>query len=157
MRLLFLCTHNACRSILCEVITRNHAVDRIEVASAGSQPSGRVHPLSLRFLASRAYPVADLRSKGIEDLTGFAPDAVITVCDDAANEACPAWLGAAAKAHWGLPDPSRHKGSDEEIDAAFRQVARTIAIRIDALLQEEFEGAQTAELTEQWSRIGALN
>ncbi len=81
MRLLFLCTHNACRSILCEVITRNHAVDRIEVASAGSQPSGRVHPLSLRFLASRAYPVADLRSKGIEDLTGFAPDAVITVVE----------------------------------------------------------------------------
>ena len=112
MRLLFLCTHNACRSILCEVITHSRAADRIEVASAGSQPSGKVHP---------------------------------------------AWLGAAAKAHWGLPDPSRHKGSDEEIDAAFRQVARTIAIRIDALLQEEFEGAQTAELTEQLSRIGALN
>jgi arsenate reductase len=154
MRLLFLCTHNACRSILCEAIARRLAADRIEVASAGSQPSGQIHPLTLDFLTRSGYPVTDLCSKAIDEVESFAPDAVIMVCDDAASEGCPVWLGSVAKAHWGLPDPSRLKGSEHEIEAAFCRVVRTIEGRINRLLREPFEDMQTVKLTELFNCIG---
>lgn len=94
MKILFLCTHNACRSVLSEVISRHLANGQLEVASAGSQPSGKVHPETLRHLQDRGYSTDNLHSKGFDDLADFKPDAVITVCDRAAKEPCPpmAWF-----------------------------------------------------------------
>lgn len=157
MRLLFLCTHNACRSILGEVITRKLAAPRIEAASAGSQPAGQVHPLTLSFLRKNGYATAGLHSKAIDDLRDFAPDLVVTVCDSAAGESCPLWLGGTETVHWGLPDPSRVHGSDADIETAFSQVAETITDRITRLLKEPFEQLQNSERATLLRRIGEMS
>ena len=147
MKLLFICTHNACRSILAEAITRKIAGDRIEVASAGSAPAGRIHPLTERFLKARGYPTEDLHSKGFDELGAFRPDVVITVCDSAARESCPVWLSRdVATAHWGLPDPSHLAGSDADRERAFDDVAQKLTARIQALLEQPFEGMDNAQL-----------
>jgi len=133
VKILFLCTHNACRSQLAEAIARQRHGDRWQVASAGSEPAGRVHPLTGPHLARHGYDCRGLASKGLDGVRDFAPDAVITVCDQAAGEACPLWLGAAARGHWGLPDPSRMTGSAAEVARAFDTVIALLEQRLDAL------------------------
>ncbi|MCS5565695.1 MAG: hypothetical protein NZ729_05360 [Methylococcales bacterium] len=80
MKNLFVCTHNACRSILAEAITRHLSRGRFEVASAGSSPAGQVHSLTLQFLGAHGYSSQGLSSKDCEAVSGFLPDVVITVC-----------------------------------------------------------------------------
>lgn len=157
MKLLFVCTHNACRSILAESITRNLASDRIDVASAGSDPAGRIHPLTIEYLKSIRLPVDRLRSKGFDDLGGFTPDVVITVCDTAASETCPVWLiNDAITAHWGLPDPSHMEGSDADRLAAFQSVARILENRINRLLSQPFESTSDSELSNLLNGLGRI-
>jgi arsenate reductase len=139
MRILFLCTHNACRSVLCESVTRKLAGARIDAGSAGSQPSGRIHPLTLPALAARDYPTVGLHSKGLDDMQVFNPDVVITVCDSAARDDCPLWLGDAVRAHWGLLDPSMVAGDDDMRAGAFEAVINLIEYRVRALLELPFE------------------
>ncbi|WP_428239525.1 arsenate reductase ArsC [Gynuella sp.] len=134
MKILYICTHNRCRSILSEAITNHKAAGGIEARSAGSQPAGEVHPLSLRYLAEAGIPTADLRSQSWDEFEDFAPDVVITVCDSAAGEACPVWFGKSLKVHWGLEDPSKLSGSEAEIADAFRHTIQLISDRVDALL-----------------------
>ena len=131
MKLLFICTHNRCRSILCEAIASQRGAGFLEAASAGSAPVDEVHPLTLRYLEERGYQTAGLRSQSWHDLEGFEPDRVITVCDSAAGEACPLWMGEVEKHHWGLPDPSRVEGDDEAIRSAFMAVIDRIENKID--------------------------
>ncbi|ABC27416.1 Protein-tyrosine-phosphatase [Hahella chejuensis KCTC 2396] len=107
MKLLFLCTHNACRSILAESLARQIGAGLWSVASAGSSPAGRIHPDTLAALTERGLPTEGLHSKSWNEVKDFHPDVVITVCDQAAGESCPVWFGQAAKLHWGLPDPSK--------------------------------------------------
>ena len=157
MNLLFVCTHNACRSVLAECITRKLASDRIAVASAGSEPAGRIHPLTLEYLRSIGQSVDGLRSKGFDDLGEFKPDVVITVCDRAANEACPVWISEnAITPHWGLADPSHLEGTDAERQAAFESVTRTLTDRITGLLSEPFETMDILQLRELLDRLGRL-
>ena len=139
MKLLFLCTHNSCRSIIGEAIARQLGGDRLQAKSAGSHPSGVVHPLTLRYLAEAGYSLDGLVSQGMDDLADFAPDAVITVCDAAAQEPCPLFLEEAVKAHWGFPDPSRVQGSDAEKAAAFASLIDKLERRIKTLLEHSFE------------------
>ncbi|MGB5853787.1 MAG: arsenate reductase ArsC [Oceanisphaera sp.] len=134
MKILYICTHNRCRSILSEAVTQHKGEGLLEARSAGSQPSGEVHPLSLTYLAEAGIATAGLRSQSWDDLTDFAPDVVITVCDSAANEACPVWFGNALVMHWGLADPSKIVGSDAEKAAAFRHTLELINNRVSALL-----------------------
>jgi arsenate reductase len=141
MKLLFVCTHNACRSVLAEVIARELSAGRIISASAGSHPAGRIHPLTLEHLQAAGYPCTGLASQSFDDVAAFEPDAVLTVCDNAANEPCPVWLGASVKSHWGLPDPSHSEGSE-----AFAAVMATIARRIEALLQHPLDDLEPAAL-----------
>lgn len=147
MRLLYVCTHNACRSVLAEVITRSLGQGRLQSASAGSEPSGRIHPLTLHYLQRAGYDTDGLQSQGMDELVDFKPDAVITVCDSAAQEPCPVWLGEAIQVHWGLPDPSRVEGSAEEQDLAFAEVMETLSNRIEALLAQPLEQLKPVELT----------
>lgn len=134
MKILFVCTHNRCRSILCEAITNDLGGDAIEARSAGSQPVGAVLPLSLRYLAEAGYATEGLRSQSWGEFEAFAPDLVITVCDSAAGESCPLWFGKAQKVHWGLTDPSKVEGSDEDKAAAFRHSIGLIEQRVPLLL-----------------------
>jgi arsenate reductase (thioredoxin) len=134
MKILYICTHNRCRSILCEAITNHKANGVIEAKSAGSQPVGEVHPLSLKYLAEAGISVTGLASQSWDEFEKFAPDIVITVCDSAAGEACPVWFGKTLKVHWGLQDPSKLTGSEAEVAAAFRQTIDIINQRVDTLL-----------------------
>ncbi|AMO68688.1 arsenate reductase ArsC [Zhongshania aliphaticivorans] len=133
-KILYICTHNRCRSILCEAISNAAGAGAIEARSAGSQPSGEVHPLSLRYLDELGIATTELRSQSWDEHRNFAPDLVITVCDSAAGEACPLWLGSAQKVHWGLADPSKLTGSDSEIAAGFHACIAEIQRRTAALL-----------------------
>ena len=135
MNILYICTHNRCRSILSEAITRQKATGAINAMSAGSQPSGEVHPLSLKYLAETGYNTDNLTSKSWDNLGDFIPDVVITVCDQAAGESCPLWLGNTPKLHWGLTDPSKLDGTDEEKHEAFLATIAEIEQRVDKLIE----------------------
>lgn len=133
MKILYICTHNRCRSILFEAISRHRATGTIEARSAGSQPAHQVHPLSIKYLQEASNSVAGLQSQSWDEFENFGPDVVITVCDSAAGESCPIWFGTTIKAHWGLADPSKVEGSEEEVANAFRQTIQTIERRVDTL------------------------
>ena len=136
MKLLFICTHNRCRSILCEAIANQRAEGVLCAASAGSAPVEAVHPLTLRYLEERGYETAGLMSQSWHDLEGFKPDRVITVCDSAAGEACPLWMGEVEKHHWGLPDPSKIEGDEVAIRSAFMSVIDRIENKVDEWVRE---------------------
>ena len=154
MKILFICTHNACRSILSEVITRQIAAGRIDVASAGSSPGENVHPLTLEHLRKHGYDAAGLYSKSLEAVREFDPDIVVTVCDSAAGETCPVWLGKAIKTHWSLPDPSGAGGASREKADAFAAVMATIETRTRRLLEHQFELLNTEQLKKILTDIG---
>lgn len=135
MKILYICTHNRCRSILSEAITRQRAGDLLDARSAGSQPAGAVHPLSLRYLAQRAYRTEGLQSQSWDAFEDFAPDLVVTVCDSAAGEACPLYFGKSLKVHWGLSDPSKMEGSEAELEQAFMACIDEIERRVDQLIE----------------------
>lgn len=135
MKILYICTHNRCRSILSEAITRQRAGDLLDARSAGSQPAGEVHPLSLRYLAQRGYRTEGLQSQSWDAFEDFAPDLVVTVCDSAAGEACPLYFGKSLKVHWGLSDPSKIEGSEAELEQAFMACIDEIERRVDQLIE----------------------
>lgn len=132
---LFICTGNSARSILAESILRAEAGDRFAAYSAGTRPGSELHPLALDLLVQKGHDISVLAAKNISHYRG--PDApafdfVFTVCDQAANEDCPAWPGQPVSAHWGMPDPVKAEGSDAEKSLAFRQTYRALANRIRA-------------------------
>lgn len=133
MRILFICTHNRCRSILSEAITNDAHGDLIEARSAGSQPAGVVHPLSLKYLAETGVETSGLASQSWDEFEAFSPDLVITVCDSAANETCPIWFGDSVQIHWGLADPSKLEGSEEQKRQAFMDCMSIIKTRAKTL------------------------
>ena len=117
-----------------EAVTNHRANGLIEAKSAGSQPVGEVHPLSLKYLAEANIPTEGLVSESWDDFEEFAPDLVVTVCDSAAGEVCPVWFGNTMKVHWGLEDPSKLTGSEEVIADAFRNTIAIIEQRVDDLI-----------------------
>ena len=136
MKLLFICTHNRCRSILCEAIASQRGAGILQAAGAGSAAVDAMHPLTLRYLEERGYSTAGLQSQSWHDLEGFEPDRVITVCDSAAGEVCPLWMDEVEKHHWGLSDPSRIEGDDAVIRNAFMAVIDLIESKVDEWTHE---------------------
>jgi len=133
MRILFLCTGNSCRSILGEATFNHLAPAGWKAMSAGSKPTGYVHPRSLALLAREGIATEGYHSKSWENLPA-APDIVISVCGNAASETCPAYLGPVLRTHWGVEDPAHVTGTEEEIDAAFVQAYSLLRRRIEAFL-----------------------
>ena len=133
MNILFLCTGNSCRSILAEATFNHLAPPGWRAMSAGSKPTGQVHPRSLALLAREGIPTAGYHSKSWDNLP-VTPDLVLTVCANAAGETCPAYLGPVLRSHWGVDDPAHATGTDAEIDAAFTTAYRTLRARIEAFL-----------------------
>ncbi len=130
---LFLCTHNSARSAIAECVMNRLGAGKFKAYSAGSQPSGKVHPNALALLQRLNYDTSGLRSKSWEEFARpGAPvlDFVFTVCDDAANEVCPFWPGQPMSAHWGLPDPSRVEGTESQQGLAFADTHRMLYQRI---------------------------
>ena len=136
MKLLFICTHNRCRSILCEAIANQRAADVLQAASAGSSPVEVLHPLTLRYLSERGYDTAGLTPKSWETLEIFEPDRVVTVCDTAAGESCPLWMSHIQINHWGLTDPSRAEGDEHAVRSAFMSVIDLIEAKVDEWVLE---------------------
>jgi arsenate reductase (thioredoxin) len=133
LNVLFLCTHNSARSIIAECVMSRLGGTRFKAYSAGSQPSGWVHPFALELLRQLNYDTSKLRSKSWEEFAGPGAaqlDFVFTVCDNAANEVCPVWPGQPMSAHWGLPDPSEVEGTESERRFAFADTHRMLYQRI---------------------------
>ena len=158
MTILFLCTGNSCRSILAEATFNHLAPAGWSAVSAGSKPTGQVHPRSLALLAREGIATAGYSSKSWDSLP-VPPDVVITVCGSADREPCPAYLAPALRAHWGVPDPAHATGTDAEIDAAFFAAYRTLRNRIEAFLALPLENlaAQPEKFQQELVRIGALS
>lgn len=154
---LFLCTGNSCRSILAEATFNHLAPAGWFAMSAGSQPTGQVHPRSIALLAREGIDTGGFSSKSWDNLPA-TPDIVVTVCASAAGETCPAYLGPVLRTHWGVDDPAHATGTDAEIDAAFMKAYRILRTRIEAFtrlpLQELL--TQPALLKEHLDRIGLL-
>jgi len=139
---LFLCTGNSARSILAEALTTTISQGRFIGFSAGSKPTGKVHPIAEALAIEMGYPKKNLRSKSWEEFS--KPDAphmdfIITVCDNAANEACPIWLGHPATAHWGFPDPASIEGNDQDKRLAFQKILGMIKRDIELFIKLPLE------------------
>lgn len=137
LHVLFLCTHNSARSLLAEALLNHVGRGRFVAHSAGSQPRGEPHPLALRVLREAGIPTEGLASKSWDVFgTPEAPpmDLVITVCDNAAGEACPYWPGRPATAHWGYADPSAVEGDEAARLAAFHRTMIAIRQRLELLV-----------------------
>lgn len=156
MKVLFMCTHNSCRSILSEAVLNHLAPVGIQAVSSGSFPSGRVNPRALQTLQVAGISTEGLTSKSSGAFEGSPPDIVITVCDRAAGEACPIFFGPALKAHWGLSDPSEVTGSEAEITAAFEATLAKIQERVRAFLSLPLTTMGADELKAELNRIGTL-
>jgi arsenate reductase len=124
--------------------------------SAGSHPTGTVHPRSLALLAREGIPTEGYHSKSWDDLP-VTPDVVITVCSSAAGESCPAYIGSAVRSHWGVDDPAHAEGSDEAIDAAFMQAYRILRARIETFLALPLQELEhdSSRLNVEMDRIGS--
>lgn len=151
---LILCTHNSARSVLGEGML-NHLARQVgrdvRAYSAGSSPSGRINPFAIEALENAGVDVGDFRSKSWDAFVGEnAPHmrVVITVCDSAAEEACPYWPGSPVQVHWGYPDPSNTEGGDEKKRQAFELTRQAIAYRMLQLLLLPIEDMGNAELQE---------
>ena len=157
MNILFLCTGNSCRSVLAEATFNALAGPDWRAMSAGSHPTGTVHPRSLALLQREGISTEDLHSKSWVGLPTI-PDIVITVCGNAAGETCPAYLGPALRAHWGVEDPAKATGTKTEIDARFEQAYRTLRTRIEAFLTLPLDqlGHDREQLKVELDRISKL-
>ena len=156
--LLFLCKRNSARSILAEAITNRLGRGRFRGYSAGSHPGGRVHPEVIELLIDLGHETAHLHSKGLDALTG--PDApkmdfVITVCDDMAGEACPAWPGRPITAHWGIPDPIVARDS-RATRSALAKAYQRLEQRISAFLDLPVDLLDDADLKRRLQEVGEL-
>jgi arsenate reductase (thioredoxin) len=157
LNVLFLCTHNSARSVMAEAILNKQGAGRFRGYSAGSQPSGRINPHTLKLLSGLGYDVTQFRSKSWDEFAkpgAPAFDFIITVCDDAAGESCPIWPGHPMTAHWGIPDPSRANGTEAEIAFAFDDAYRMLSTRIGLLLALPIEKLEGLSLQSHLRDIG---
>ena len=156
---LFLCTGNSARSVLAEATLNHHGVGRFRAYSAGSKPSGKVHPASLRLLQRMGLPTEGLRSKSWDE---FAQDGtpkvdfIFTVCDNAAGEQCPLWLGSPVTAHWGVEDPAACTGNEAEQDKLFAQVCQQLTVRIQFFLSLPLAKLDALSLKQKLQEIGKV-
>jgi protein-tyrosine-phosphatase len=154
---LFLCTGNSARSIMAEYLLRRWGQGRFRAWSAGSQPKGQVHPITLMLLEQDGFDVSKARSKSWGEFT--APDApeldfVFTVCDQAAAEVCPVWPGQPMTAHWGIEDPAAFVGRDAETYAFFRQVYRYLEARVRIFASLPLRSLDAVSLQGRLTEIG---
>ena len=154
---LFLCTGNSARSILAEAIMNRVGNGRFKAYSAGSQAKGEVHPYTLDLLRRTNFDTGFARSKNWDEFAEpGAPefDFVFTVCDNAANEACPVWPGQPMTAHWGVPDPASVEGSEAEKRLAFSETYRMLNARISIFTNLPLASIDRLALQKRLDEIG---
>lgn len=135
-RVLFLCTGNSARSQMAEGLVNHFLREEWVASSAGTEPSGYVHPLALKAMTELGIDISGQRSKSTGEFREAAFDVVITVCDDAA-ENCPVWLGQGQRKHLGFPDPAAAEGSEAERLDVFRRVRDGLREAVFRYLREQ--------------------
>jgi protein-tyrosine-phosphatase len=156
---LILCTGNSARSIMAEVLLNHWGRGRYRAFSAGSHPTGRVHPVTIELLRNLNLPIENLRSKSWDEFArpdAPALDFVFTVCDQAAGEVCPVWPGQPITAHWGFPDPAAFNGGEAEKRALFAEVFRQIENRIKLFCALPIERLSRLAIQHEVRRMGDL-
>jgi arsenate reductase len=156
-KVLFICTGNSARSIFAESILRKEAGDRFDVWSAGTAPRSELNPFALEVLRQKGHDISVLRAKNVAEFQGEdAPkfDFVFTVCNQAANEDCPAWTGQPVSAHWGMPDPVKAEGTDAQKSLAFHQAYGALHNRIKAFAALPFASLDRISLQRAVDDIG---
>lgn len=156
LTVLFLCTGNSARSILAEALLNRMGEGRFRAFSAGSHPKGEPHPMALEVLQAHGFSTEGLRSKSWSEFAGAGAqpiDLIVTVCDDAAGEACPVWPGRPITAHWGIEDPARVEGAGQR--EAFETALRYLHNRISLLLALPMERIDELALKSKLRDIGA--
>jgi arsenate reductase len=131
---------------------------KFKAYSAGSKPAGEVNPGALEWLQKHGHNIEGLRSKSWDEFAvPSAPkfDFIFTVCDNAAGETCPIWLGHPMTAHWGIPDPARVEG-DEARRAAFNKAADQLARRIQLFMNLPIEKLDALVLKQKLVEIGQI-
>lgn len=154
---LFLCTGNSCRSIIAEALLQRHGLGDFIAYSAGSQPRGQVNPLALKILEENNHPLDGFRSKSWDEFANNSEidlDFVITVCDNAANETCPAWPGQPMTAHWGIEDPDRPDLSEDEQIRLMKKIYWELDSRIKLLVALPLDKLDKLSLQQQLHDIG---
>ena len=152
---LFLCTGNSARSILGEAVMNKLGKGRFKAWSAGSFPKGEVHPMALSVLNGMGFDITGMRSKSWNEFSQpEAPkfDFIFTVCDNAAGETCPVWIGHPMTAHWGIEDPAAIEGEGQR--EAFMQALRYLTNRISLFLTLPIESIDTMSMKQKLTEIG---
>jgi len=135
LKVLFLCTENACRSQMAEGLVNHDLAGRVQAFSAGVRPSW-VNPRAIQVMAELGIDISHQRSKSVDDLAGERFDLVITVCDQAAEQ-CPVFPGGTEIMHVSFPDPARATGTEEDIMGAFRRVRDDLRGKLVPHLREK--------------------
>ena len=159
-KVLFICTGNSARSIFAESILRKEAGDRFEAHSAGTRPRSELNPFALEVLDQKGHDISVLRAKNVDEFRGEgAPkfDFVFTVCNQAANEECPAWTGQPVSAHWGMPDPVKVDGTPAQKSLAFQQTYGALQNRIRAFAALPIASLDRISLQEAVDDIGRVD
>lgn len=159
-KVLFICTGNSARSIFAESILRKEGGDRFEAHSAGTRPRSELNPFALEVLRQKGHDVSVLRAKNVAEFQGEgAPrfDFVFTVCNQAANEECPPWIGQPVSAHWGMPDPVKAEGTDAEKALAFQQAYGALRNRILAFTALPLDALDRISLQSAVDDIGRMS
>ena len=157
LNVLFLCTGNSARSVIAEAILNREGMGRFAAFSAGSNPKDEINPYTIQLLQRLGHNTAGLRSKSWDEFAGpGAPefDFIFTVCDSAAGEACPVWIGHPVTAHWGIPDPAAASGSPAEIALAFNDAYRMLFQRIAAFMALPLDSLDQSDLRAKVNEIG---
>lgn len=157
MNVLFLCTGNSCRSLMGEAVFNHLAPEGWHGISAGSKPIGRLNSSAVALLNEKGISTEGYYSKSWNDLP-MTPDIVISVCGNAANETCPAYLGPVMRSHWGVDDPAHAEGTAAEIRAAFETAYGILRYRIEQFLALPLDELKndSARLKAELDRIGTL-
>ncbi|CAD0184439.1 Arsenate reductase [Ruegeria sp. THAF57] len=154
---LFLCVGNSARSIFAESLLRTLGGDRFSVYSAGTQPTSKLNPFAVQVLNDKGHDTSGLRSKHMSEFaTDDAPemDFVFTVCNQAANEECPAWEGQPISGHWGMVDPVKTTGTEAEQSLAFQNAYGALKRRIEAFTSLPVESLDRIALQTAVDDIG---
>lgn len=158
--ILVLCTGNSARSIMAEALVNTMGQGRFKTYSAGSHPTGKVNQFAIEKAQSVDYPIENLRSKSWDEFA--LPDApkmdfIITVCDNAAGEICPVWLGQPISAHWGFEDPAAVQGTDEQKCQAFDMTFRHIMNRVRLFVNLPLKMLDQAAIKRELVHIGSTD
>ncbi len=158
--ILVLCTGNSARSIMAEAIFNKLGKGRFKAYSAGSHPTGKVHPMAIEVVNSLGYPISELRSKSWDEFA--LPDApqidfIFTVCDKAAGEACPVWLGKPITAHWVFEDPAAFQGTEEDQRQEFQKILRYMSNRVNLFTNLPLASLDNFTIKSELDNIGKIN